>query len=243
MTDGAPARGARFATTNWSMIVAAGGADSKVARAALASLCGTYWYPLYAYARRRGADAHEAQDRVQEFFATLLDKGYVADADRERGRFRTFLLVAFRRHTAKEVEKERALRRGGGLSLLSLDFESGEQRYRLEPAHLETPERVYERRWALTQLDRTLAHLRRELRDAGREERFEVLRGHLDGVSGAPSHREAAERLGMSEGAVKVAVHRLRQRYRALLRDEIAQTVNDPAEVDDEIRHLLEALA
>lgn len=243
MTDASPPPNRRFATTNWSVVVAAGRTDTPVARAALASLCRTYWYPLYAYARRRGADAHTAQDQVQDFFATLLDKHWMGDVDRERGRFRTFLLVAFRRHVTKLDAATTAQKRGGGRAVLALDFDDGEQRYALEPAHLDTPERVFERRWALTLLDRALDAVRTEFRRAGRDARFDVLRAHLDGASGAPSHRETAERLGMTEGAVKVAVHRMRQQYRALLRAEIAQTVDDPSEVDEEIRHLLGALA
>jgi RNA polymerase sigma factor (sigma-70 family) len=238
-----PPGGARFATTNWSMIVQAGAEESQATRAALSVLCQIYWYPLYAFCRRRGAGRHEAQDLVQGFFAQLLEKGFVAAADRERGRFRTFLLTTFRRHVSKVREHDTAQKRGGGRTVLSFDFEDGEGRYKLEPEDNRTPEAIFERRWALTLLARTLEALREQFRQAGREDRFEVLKEYLDGGGKPPSHREAGERLGLSEGAVKVSVHRLRKQYRALLRAEISQTVADPDAIDDEIRHLVQALA
>lgn len=233
----------RFATTRWSMVRDVAGDDAPRSRAALAALCQMYWYPLYAYARRRGADAHTAQDHVQDFLTTLIEKGYVERVDPERGRFRTFLLVAFRRHLAKLRERAGAQKRGGDVEVLALDFERGEERYRLEPAHLETAERVFERRWALTILERALDALREEFRQAGREDRFDVLRVYLEGGTAAPSHEETAERLALTSGAVKVAVHRLRGQYRARLRHEIAQTVDDDADIDAEIRVLMSALA
>jgi len=244
VTDPPPSGGGRFQTTRWSIVVAAAGEEGAPAeREALESLCGAYWYPLYAFARRRGSDAHEAQDHVQGFFSVLLEKGYLRDADRERGRFRTFLIAAFRHFVSKEREKARALKRGGGRKRLSLDFERGEERYSLEPADDRTPEVVFERRWALTLLDRVLELLREEHRAAGRLDLFDALSPFLAGGSPLPTHRAAGEALGMSEGAVKVAVHRLRRKYRDTLRAEIARTVADPADVDAEIRHLMEALA
>lgn len=236
------ARSPRFATTHWSLIRAAGADDAPATRAALAALCQTYWYPLYAYARRRGADAHTAEDQVQGFFAVVLEKAYLGTADRDRGRFRTFLLVAFRRHIGKLADHAATQKRGGDRDILALDFGHGEERYRREPSHVETAERIFERRWALTVLERTLDALREEARSAGREERFRALRPYLQGGAAAPSHAETAEALGLSVGSVKVAVHRLRARYRDRLRAEIRQTVDDPDTVDAEIQHLIAAL-
>ena len=221
-----------------------GAGEDTEGRAALESLCTAYWFPLYAFERRRGAGPEEAQDLVQGFFAELLEKDYLRQADRERGRFRTFLITAFRHFASKEREKARAEKRGGGRTPLPLDFADGESRYLREPADDRTPERIFERRWALTLLDEALGRLRGEHRAAGREDLFEALQGTLGGgTAEASSYAEVGARLGMSEGAVKVAVHRLRRRYREILRASIAETVADPSEVDDEIRHLLAALA
>ncbi|MDH3283171.1 MAG: sigma-70 family RNA polymerase sigma factor [Acidobacteriota bacterium] len=232
-----------FATTHWSVVVAAGDRASPDAERALASLCEAYWYPLYAFARRRGADPEEARDLTQSFFATLLEKNYVADADRERGRFRTFLLTAFQHHAAKDRARERAAKRGGAERPLSLDYDVGEQRYLLEPVETATPERIYERRWALTILERVLSAVRRDYAETGRSALFDALSPVLVGASPAPSYRAIGEDLGLSEGAVKVAAHRLRRRYRARLRAEIEETVSTPSEVDDELRHLLQAVS
>jgi RNA polymerase sigma factor (sigma-70 family) len=233
---------ARFATTRWSLVVAAGATGgSPEAREALETLCGACWFPLYAFARRTGAAREEAEDLVQGFFALLLEKGWLRQADRERGRFRTFLLAAFRHHAAHERDRGRAQKRGGGARLLSLDFAAGETRYLSEPAVDETPERLYERRWALALLDRALEGLRASY--AGdRAAVFEALRPHLTGGE-PPSLAETGAAIGLSEGATKVALHRLRRRYRDVLRATIAETVADPGEVDDEIHHLLAALA
>ncbi len=239
MGEGAARRG-DFATTRWSLVAAAGDAHAASAHEALATLCGTYWQPLYAFARRSGADAHAAEDLVQGFFATLIEKRYLDDADRERGRFRAFLVTAFRHYTSKERERARALKRGGRRRPLALDFDDGERRYLAEPVDTETPERLFERRWARTVLDRALARLRDELRTSGREAWFDALLPHV--VGGAGPQRETAERLGMTEGALKVAVHRLRGRYRDALRAEVADTVRDPGDVDDELRLLVAAI-
>ena len=231
-----------FATTHWSLVLAAGKGAPADAQEALAALCETYWYPLYAYVRRQGHQPDDAQDLTQAFFARLLEKHYLQSADPERGRFRSFLLTAFKRFLSKERDRERAKRRGGGRKLLPLDFEAGERRYSLEPAHEATAEKIYEQRWALTLLDRVFVRLRDESDRAGKREGFNRLKVYLTGEAGTPSHQEAAARLAMTEGAVKVAVHRLRRRYRELLRDEIAQTLADPREVEDEIRALFAAL-
>jgi RNA polymerase sigma-70 factor (ECF subfamily) len=223
-------------------VLAAGRGASPDADAALAALCQTYWYPLYAYVRRQGHQPDDAQDLTQAFFARLLEKHYLQTADPERGRFRSFLLTAFQRFLSKERDRQRAQRRGGGRKLLPLDFEAGERRYGLEPAHEATAEKVYEQRWALTLLDRVLARLRDEFDRAGKQKDFDCLKVYLTGEAGTPSYQEAAAGLAMTEGAVKVAVHRLRRRYRDLVREEIAQTVADPQDVDEELRHLLVAL-
>ncbi|MEN8149235.1 MAG: sigma-70 family RNA polymerase sigma factor [Planctomycetota bacterium] len=223
-----------FRTTRWSIVLGAGRASGT----ALTDLCEAYWYPLYAYARRRGHSAETAEDLTQGFFAELLEKNWVVAADREKGRFRAFLLTAFKRHIGHEREKARAKKRGGDRARLSLDFEDGERRYSFEPTHEATPERIFERRWALTLLGRVLDGLAAET-DA---DLFAALRPHLTGEPAEETYREIALRLGMSEGGVKTAAHRLRARYRERLRGEIADTVSDPADVEDEIRALMEAL-
>ena len=239
-----PAGGARnFHTTRWSLIATAAKGEGDEARAALEELCAAYWYPLYAFQRRRGSDADEASDFVQGFFAALLEKGYVGQADQARGRFRSFLMTALKHFASKEWAKAKALKRGGDRVHLSLDFEDGERRYKLEPEGGLGAEALFERRWALTLLDRSLARLAEEHRGgtSAKAERFEALRPFLGGAGEVP-YRDVGLRLGISETAVKVAVHRLRARYRALLRDEIAQTVSDEAEIDAEIRRLMDAL-
>jgi RNA polymerase sigma-70 factor (ECF subfamily) len=230
-----------FATTRWSLIAAARGGDAPPARQALDELCRAYWYPLYAYVRSHGAGHHEAQDCTQEFFASLLESDALAEVDPARGRFRSFLLAACRHFLANRADRERARKRGGGRPALSLDFPDAERRYHREPAHDQTPERLFERNWALALLEQVLGRLRAECSAAGKGPLFEELKGHLTGGEG-PAHAEAAGRLGMSEDAVKMALYRLRRRYRELLRDEIAQTLASPDEVDDEIRSLFQAL-
>jgi RNA polymerase sigma-70 factor (ECF subfamily) len=232
----------QFHTTQWSLIAAAAGQAGVASQAALEELCQAYWYPVYAFVRRRGHSAEDARDLAQEFFRTLLEKGYLADADPDRGRFRAFLLTAVGRFLSKERDKALALKRGGGRQLLPFDFDDGENRYLREPSHEWTAERIFTRRWALTLLDRTLAALRKEHEDAGKLPLYESLKVFLTGESGTPPLRQVALDLGLTEGAVKVAVHRLREKYRQKLRDLIAQTVATPDDVDDELRQLLAAL-
>jgi len=232
----------QFHTTRWTIVVEAAKGDTPGARAALETLCAAYWYPLYAFARRRGRSRQEAQDLTQAFFADLIEKHTVEAADRERGRFRAFLLGAFRRFASRERDRERAQKRGGGQAVLRLDFEKGERRYALEPSHELTPERVFDRQWALTLLGRVIDTLRDEMAAARKGETFEALGEFLTGADNRPAYREVAERLAMTEGAVKVAVHRLRGRYREILRAAIADTVETADEVDGEIRELLGAL-
>lgn len=232
----------QFHTTQWSLVVAAASPAGEACPAALAELCQAYWYPLYAFLRRRGNKAEDARDLTQSFFATLLEKGYLADADPERGRFRSFLLTAVARFAAKEHDRAMTQKRGGGRNVLSLDFGDGERRYLGEPTDDWTPERIFERRWALTLLDRTLNRLREDYSTQERQAQFDALKIFLTAESGAPPLREIAARLQITEGAVKVAIHRLRQRYRELLRAEIAQTVVATEDVDDELVVLLAAL-
>jgi RNA polymerase sigma-70 factor (ECF subfamily) len=232
----------QFHTTRWSLVAAAAGASSAGTRAALEELCQAYWYPVYAFLRRRGHATEDAGDLTQSFFAVLLEKDYLADADPHRGRFRAFLLTAVARFVSKERDKQAAQKRGGGKRTVSFDLADGEARYQREPAHDWTPERIFERRWALTLLDRTLLDLRLEHAAAGKLPLFDALKVFLTGEAGTPPLREIAERLQMSEGAVRVAVHRLRQKYRDALRAEIAQTVATEGDVDDELAVLLAAL-
>jgi RNA polymerase sigma-70 factor (ECF subfamily) len=227
-----------FRTTRWSLVLDAG----RESAPALAELCEAYWYPLYAFARRKGHRADEAEDLTQGFFGKLLEKNWVGGADREKGRFRAYLLTAFKRHIGHEREKARAEKRGGGRVALRLDFDDGERRYSLEPTHEVTAERIFERRWALTLLERVLSSLAEEAAADGKGGLFSALRPHLAGAPAGETFREIAGRLGMSEGAVKTAAHRLRNRYRERLRAEIRDTVSEPAEVEPEIRHLREAL-
>jgi RNA polymerase sigma-70 factor (ECF subfamily) len=231
-----------FATTRWSLVRAAAGADSD-AREALAALCTIYWYPLYAYVRRRGLQPATAQDLTQAFFAHLLEGEHVQAADPERGRFRSFLLKSLQNFLSTERRRERAEKRGGGRALLPLDFQQGEERYSREPADTDTPERLFERRWALTLLETTLALLRDEYGTTEKGELFAALQPHLHGDAGRMPLAELASPLGMSPEAVKVAAYRLRRRYRDLLRQQISETVDSPEEVDDELRRLMDALS
>jgi RNA polymerase sigma-70 factor (ECF subfamily) len=231
-----------FATTRWSLIVAAGDTRSPGGEDALAQLCEVYWPPVYSYVRSRGKSADEARDLTQGFFTRLLEKKYVKTADRERGRFRTFLLTAVKHFMANEWDRERALKRGGGVRPLPMDFDSAETSYGIEPAHEVTPDRLYEKRWALTLLDHVRVRLRGETEARGGLERFERLEPFITGEDDGPGYRQVADDLGMSESAVKVAVHRLRKRFGALLREEVSQTVADSGTVETEIRALFDAL-
>jgi RNA polymerase sigma-70 factor (ECF subfamily) len=232
----------RFASTRWSIVAAAGRKESPEARAALAILCQSYWYPLYAYARRRLTSPDDAQDLTQEFFARLLEKDYLQAANPARGKFRSFLLTAFQRFLAKEHARATAQKRGGDRRPLSLDFQDGDQRYCHEPADPTTPESLYQRRWALTLLEQALARLRQEFARAGKEQLFEALKGTLTGDGTGESYEHIGQDLGLSEPAVKTAAHRLRRRYQELLRAEVAQTVASPEEVEDELRDLFAAV-
>jgi len=231
-----------FATTRWSIVLAVGDADRQGSRDALAQLCEAYWYPLYAYVRRRVHDVHEAQDLTQAFFSRLLEKQTIARADPERGRFRTFLLAALQNFLHNEWEKTRAAKRGGGKLELSLDFDSGESRYQIEPAHEMTAERLYERQWVLTILDEVLERLRNELVQDGKPQYFDQFKGALTGEATADDYDKAAVALGITPAAAKHAAYRLRKRYRELFRAEVARTVECEEDVDPEIERLLSIL-
>lgn len=232
-----------FATTHWSVVLTAGRTDTTRAQNALSKLCSTYWYPLYAYVRRRGHSAHDAQDLTQAFFAQLLERQSVAHADPNRGRFRSFLLGVMNHFLANEWTRAQAQKRGGGVSFLPLQFETAETRYGHEPADSTTPEQNFERRWALALLEEVLRRLADEYKTEGRAELFAALNPCLVGERATHPYAELAARLGVNEGTVKSAVHRMRQRYRQLLREEIAHTVAGPGEVDAELRHLFTVLA
>ena len=232
-----------FVTTHWSVVLSAQDKESPGSVEALESLCRTYWYPLYAYARRRGQSPADAQDSTQAFFARLLERHWVADARRERGRFRTFLLTAMNRFLADEWDKVRAQKRGGGQLLIPLQLDTAETRYGQEPADRRMPEQDFDRRWALALLDTVLGRLREEHEAAGRGDIFAGLHGCLVGGRESQPYVELAAKMNLSEGAVKVAVHRLRKRYREVLRQEIAQTLTADDAVEDELRYLFKVLA
>lgn len=224
-----------FQTTRWSRVLAAGG-DDEEARDALGWLCETYWLPVYAFARRRGLDAEDARDLTQSYFATLLEKRVLEDVDPHRGRFRAFLLASLKNFLSKERDRRGAQKRGGSQAPLALD--DAEERYGAARSADASPEQQFEQRWALLVLERAIARLADEFRQANRADRFEVLRGCLTGDADG-NHGERARRLDMTEGAFGVLLHRTRKRLGVLLREEVAQTVVDPADIDDEVRYLL----
>lgn len=233
----------RFVTTSWTKVLAAREAPSTESRQALEALCRVYWYPLYAMVRRQGHDAEESRDLTQAYFAELLEKGYLDDYDPARGRFRAFLKASIKNFLSKQRERAQAWKRGGRADVVSLDAQDVEGRYRSEPVDRLTPEEIFERRWALTVLERALTRLRREQEDTDRAREFARLEGFLTGEQAGAPYREVAQELGTSEGAVKTSVHRLRQRFGQLLRVEIAETVSSPDDVDDEVKHLLGVVA
>ena len=235
-------RSGEFVPTRWSLVIAAGGGTAD-AHGALEQLCRWYWYPLYSYVRRRGHSPEDAKDLTQEFFSRLLAGGGVGNADREKGRFRSFLLGAMNHFLADEWDKARAQKRGGGVPALPLEYDTAETRFTREPADPDTPEQNFERRWALALLELVLNRLREEYEAAGRGELFAQLNPCLVGDRTEQPYAKLAGQLGVSEGTVKSAVHRLRQRYRQLLHDEIASTVAEPGEIGAELRHMFAVLA
>jgi len=240
----AQALGARFDTTQWSLVLLAGAsADSPEARQAMACLCSTYWYPLYVFIRRQGHQAHDSEELTQEFFARFLDRDFLGAVDKSRGKFRTFLLACCRHFLANQREYAQARKRGGGYPVLSLDFSGAHERYQQEPTSSWTAEKLFERRWALTLLDQVLRQLRQEFSAQNKGDLFEHLRTVLVGESHALSYAQIGTSVGMSEDAVKKAAQRLRQRYGLLLREQIAATVDERSMIDDEIRDLFAALS
>jgi len=232
-----------FTTTHWSVVLAAGLTDAPQASEALEKLCRAYWYPLYVYVRRRGHSVEDAQDLTQAFFAHLLRKDFLSGVGPKKGRFRSFLLACLKHFLADEWEKARTAKRGGTGPERLLGLEQAEARYRLEARVEANAESLYERRWALELLDRVLDRLRFEAVASGREAVFDQLQGCLLGERPTETYTQLGARLGMSETAVKVTVHRLRQRYRELLREEIAHTVTRPDEIDEEMRYLFEVVS
>jgi RNA polymerase sigma-70 factor (ECF subfamily) len=241
-SEGFRSAASRFDTTHWSLVLTARDTSSPTSAEAMGLLCRTYWYPLYAYVRRQGENSHDAQDLTQEFFARLLEKGYLHAAAAEKGRFRTFLLVALKRFLANEWDRARALKRGGGRPHLPLDAAGAESRYQTEPADALTPERIFERRWAITVVEQTLVRLRAEYERLERLSEFERLKEFLTAERGTIPYGEVAAALGVSAGAARAAVHRLRERFRALFREQIAQTVSNPDDLEDELRYVVAAL-
>ena len=231
-----------FATTRWTVVLAAGRPDSPQAAVALEELCRTYWFPLYAYVRRRGPTREDAEDLTQAFFARLLEKGFLESADAERGRFRAFLLTALKRFLANEWDRSRTLKRGGGATPFPLDPQQADTQF-LAASNDLPPDRAFDREWAVALLERVVVRLRDDCASEGRAAQFDHLKVFLTSSKGTSSHADTAAALGMEEGAVRVAVHRLRKRYRQLLRDEVAQTLTEGAEVDAEMAALFGAFS
>ena len=240
--SGKPQRTGRFNETHWTTVLAAGQKNSQ-AKEALQKLCQIYWYPLYVFVRRQGHSRHDAEDLTQEFFARLLTRNDLATVDREKGKFRSFLLASMKHFLANEWDKAQAKKRGGGKQILSINVQDFESKYAMEPAHAITPDKLYDRRWAMTVLEQVMAKLRKEMRAEGKMDQFEQMKIFLAGSKGDVHYSKVAENLGISEIAVKTAVHRLRKRYRLLLIAEIANTVETKQDVEQELRHLLAALA
>jgi DNA-directed RNA polymerase specialized sigma24 family protein len=237
-----PAPAGDFSTTHWSVVLSAGRLDDPRSRAALAQLCQTYWYPLYAFVRRQGHRPEDAKDLTQGFFLHLIDHHALATADPARGKFRSFLLASLRHFLSNEQAREGAQKRGGGCAFVSFDAASAETRYGFEADDSTSPERIFDRNWALALMERVLSQLEAEQTSAGHAVLFSNLRDCLMGEPDAPRYADLSARLGTSSDALKMAVSRLRRRYRELMREELAHTVTAPAEVEQEIRHLFAAL-
>jgi RNA polymerase sigma-70 factor (ECF subfamily) len=227
-----------FTTTHWSVVITAGRGESPAAEAALETLCRAYWYPLYAFVRRQGHSPPDAEDLVQGFFARLLEKKWLAAAVPEKGKFRSFLLADLNHYLGDVRDRANAAKRGGGKTLLSLNGENGENLLLQEPASNLSPDRQFEKRWAVALLQQALARIRHDYQAAGKGPVFEGLKPFLEGEARPGDYAQVAARLGMSAGTVAVSVHRLRQSYREAVRTEIANTVASPGEIDEELRHL-----
>ena len=238
-----PANRDVFVTTRWTVVLHAGRKSSPQSDRALSELCQTYWYPLYAFVRRKGKTKEDAEDLVQAFFEKFLEKNYLEGLSAERGKFRAFLLASLKHFLANEWDKSQRQKRGGGVTHLSLDWQSADERFHLDPPDQSSPDKTFDREWALALLERVILRLREECVNDGKEKLFGQAKGFLMVGEAAVPYAQAAQALNVDEGAVRVAVHRLRARYRALLRDEIAQTLDDPAQVAEELRSLQAALA
>lgn len=232
-----------FATTRWTVVLAAGRRSTPQTDQALEELCRTYWYPLYAYVRRRGYAHEDAEDLVQAFFARLLEKNFLEGVNSEKGKFRAFLLASLKHFLANEWDRANRQKRGGGVKAIPLDWQVADSRYQIDPADELSPDKLYDRAWAVALLERVIGRLRAENEAEGRLKFFEQLKACLTLGKGAIPYAKAAAELQMNEGAVRVAVHRLRHRYRELLREEISQTLADPGQLDDEMRSLFSAFA
>lgn len=241
-SDSVAAGAGQFALTHWSVVLAAGRSESTHAQAALEQLCANYWHPIYFYVRRQGHNPADSQDLTQEFFARLLARNDLAAVDRSKGRFRSFLLASLKHFLANEWDKSKAQKRGGGQVPLSINANTAETSYAVEPAEKLTPDKLYERRWALALLQQVMSQLKADYVRDNKADVFDALKGTLTGEGASGGYAQIAARLATTEGAIKVAVHRLRRRYRELLRSEIAHTVSRPEEVDEEIRALFAAL-
>jgi RNA polymerase sigma-70 factor (ECF subfamily) len=242
MTEPAPTHDI-FATTRWTVVLAAGGQGTPQSDGALEELCRTYWFPLYAYVRRRGCSKEDAEDLTQQFFARFLERNYLEGLDAGRGRFRAFLLAALKHFLANEWDRARRQKRGGGATHLSLDWQTADTQFQVAATAEASPDKAFDREWALALLGKVIERLAAESAAGKSAAQFETLKVFLTAGRGEQSHAAAASALHMEEGAVRVAVHRLRKRYRQLLRDEIAQTLSDPAQVDEEMEALFGAFA
>jgi DNA-directed RNA polymerase specialized sigma24 family protein len=236
------AAGDIFATTRWTVVLAAGQRGAPQADVALEELCRTYWFPLYAYVRRQGHSREDAEDFTQAFFARLLEKNYLEGISSDKGKFRAFLLVAVKRFLANEWDRANTQKRGGGVPTLSLDWQDADSRYQIQPVDNLSPDKLYDRAWAVTVLERVITRLRDESGAEGKANLYEQLKPFLMGGKSEVPYAQAAAALELTEGAVRVAVHRLRLRYRELLREEIAQTLSDPAQAGEEMQALFSAL-
>ena len=242
-SDPKPDQNPIFLSTHWSVVLRAGRSDSPECQAALAELCKNYWFPLYSFARRQGCDLHSAQDLTQEFFGRLIEKNYLGVADRRRGRFRWFLLTAFKCFLANEWDRSQAQKRGGGKQIVSFDGMTAEERYLHEPQETLTADQIYDRRWATDLLAGAHARLKTEYAEAGRIDRFTHLEAYLPGGHPTLSQAEVGQALGLTEGTVKQEVFKVRRRFGELLREAVAQTVATPDEIDDEIQYLIDVIS
>lgn len=236
------ASSAKFQTTRWSIVLAAAHRSGADSREALSTLCRLYWFPVYAYVRRRGFHHHQAADLAQGFFTSMIEGNTFRNADRERGKFRSYLLGALKHYLSHEWHYANARKRGGGRQLFPLDVDAAEERYATDPSHDLTPEKLYERRWAVTVMEVAMEELRGQFVREGKERFFDLLKEFLTGGSNE-AYGAAGAVLGMEAGTVKVTVHRLRKRYADLLRRQIAQTVHEPEQVEEEIRYLFSAVS